>query len=717
MKRLVRKFSLGVTLVLWFLGQAQAQEPARGAESFRRAEAALKAGDAWAARGLFERAIHEGFPRAAGYRALAEAYLALDHRLFDAREALESSLAADSTDVATWHRLAEVNLLLGGMDAENRARRALRQVLRLDPEHEDAFDRWRRLYLDRKDAHRVAEILGSHLDREYRPQLALWRIDVLHEVGAHDEALRDLERFDHQVGGEESSEWLHYMSATLTALGRDAEAWRYYRQGIDQAPEEADLDRYFRDVEPLLPENDRGAWSGWSLSARKGYLEGWWNRRDPLPLNELNERWVEQQRRIRVAREFFQYRRPMARDRLSALQSPNLVGPRLGFRLDGRAMDDRAELYLRHGDPDMKAGVGMHECGFWYYRREGLPEGKSFGVNFVRRILGNDCVFSRNPLTPMGRYHFDPSGFGELDPLGVILDIDSELSLALGSDSYPYEIAERIPLDVAPANFSHLAGATELSLYFSVPTEAVAAGTDRARYRKGLVVYDEQWKEITRQTEEMAYDLGPVGAADAPGTAFLIDLFRLQIRPGEYHLAIQVDDRNGEGIGVWKGPISVREFRPGRLQLSDIVLAGSVESQGLARFIRYGNAVLPLPSRTVVRGQRFFLYYEIYNLRAEADGQSKFRVEYAIQAERLDRGLVGRLFQGLAGLVGVREEPEGVVIAFDRQRRSGGRLWPEVLSFDTRELPPGTYRVAVTVIDRLAGDAQARQAVELSIVD
>ncbi|HUP01017.1 MAG TPA: hypothetical protein VM737_05785 [Gemmatimonadota bacterium] len=507
------------------------------------------------------------------------------------------------------------------------------------------------------------------------------------------------------------------MGVTQAALGRDAEGWRHYLRGIQTASNGAALHPYFADLEPLLPEDARRAWSGWSLSTQRAYLEGWWNRRDPLPMSDVNERWVEQQRRIRFARQNFQYRKPMDFERLTALQAASLGHLPLAFRFDERAMDDRAEIYLRHGEPDMKGGVGADECGFWYYRREALPKGQSFALNFGRTKLGNDCVFRRVPTTDMGRGHFAPGGMEPWDRARIMNETEAELAVALGSDSYPYEITERVPLDVAPANFSYQEDATELSLYFSVPTEAVASGSEWARYRKGLVVYDRAWKEITRQSEEMEYVLGPVRAEDAPGVAFLIDLFRLQIQPGDYHLAIQIDDRNGEGIGVWKGPVAVRAFRPGRLDLSDVVLAGSVRSEGLKRFTRYGHAVLALPSGTLLRGQTFFLYYESYDLIARPDGRSRFRVEYAIRSERLDRGAIGRLFQGLAGMVGVREEPDAIVIAFDREEEVEGRTWPEVLSFDTRQLAPGTYRVEVTVIDHLAGDVQAQEAVEFTIVD
>ncbi|MGH7556509.1 MAG: tetratricopeptide repeat protein [Gemmatimonadota bacterium] len=717
-------FMISALLVVVTFRPATAQEDPPGSASFRIAQAELEAGQAWEARGLFERAIHEGYPKAAGYRALADAYLALDNRLFDAREALERSLAADSSDVATWYRLALVSLRLDGLDAENRARRALREVLLRDPDYAEAFERWRRLYLDRDDALRVAGILGAHLDESYRPELALRRIAVLHDAGAYDEALRELERFRSQVGsiggsgGEHAAAWSYYMGVTLAALGRDEEGWRHYRQGLEAARDASDLDLYFANLAPLLPDDVREDWPDRSLSSRRDELVGWWNRRDPLPMNGVNERWVEQQRRIRFVRETFKYRKPLAVERLNALQTEGLVLPTVASLSDGRALDGRAEIHLRHGAPDMKAGVGQDECGFWYYRREGLPEDDSFAINFRRMFFGNDCVVSRLPTTPMGHGHFAPGGMEPWDRLRIMDETKVDLALALGSDSYPFEIAERIPLDVAPANFSYRPGTTELTVYFSVPVEAVAAGTNQARYRKGLVVYDQDWKEIARTSEEMRYNLGEALPGDAPGAAFIIDLFRARIPPGDYHLAIQLDDRHGEGIGIWKGPVTVRAFGPRRLELSDLLLAADVRSEGLPRFTRYGRVVMPLPSRSLVRGQPLFLYYEIYNLAAGSDGMSRFRIEYAIRSERLDRSAIRRLFEGLAGLVGVRDEPDGVVLAFDREAElTEGDLWPEALSFDTRQLDPGAYRVEVTVKDRLAGETRAEQAVEFTIVE
>jgi tetratricopeptide (TPR) repeat protein len=144
---------------------AGAQEA--GAEWFAAGQAALARGDAWEAARSFERAIREGYPRAAGYRALADAWLAADNRLFYAREALDHAVAAQPDDVAGWYLLAGVNLRLDGYDAEMRARKAFHEVFRLDPWYRDAWERWSGLYLDTGDLAVVAAILEARLQATY----------------------------------------------------------------------------------------------------------------------------------------------------------------------------------------------------------------------------------------------------------------------------------------------------------------------------------------------------------------------------------------------------------------------------------------------------------------------------------------------------------------------------------------------------------------------
>jgi hypothetical protein len=138
----------------------------------------------------------------------------------------------------------------------------------------------------------------------------------------------------------------------------------------------------------------------------------------------------------------------------------------------------------------------------------------------------------------------------------------------------------------------------------------------------------------------------------------------------------------------------------------------------LPRFQRYGRTIMPLPSRRFLRSQPLHLYYEVYNLQADEQRGLTFRVDYTIRAQRLDRNAVQRFFGALGGLVGVRTEPDGVTMSFEREApHPGPGVWPEHLSFATAALPPGEYTLEVVVTDHAFGDRQARQAVIFTITD
>lgn len=718
LRPLIAAFLLAV-----LVAPVRAQEA--GELAFDRGRAALQAGEAWDARGHFERALREGYPDATGYRALADAWLALDNRLFDARESLERALIAAPDSIGWWYDLADVNLRLDGGDADQRARLAFHEVFRRDPGFRDAWERWSRLYLDPADLAAVAEILAVRLERTYDPAIALRRIEVLTAVGEDEAAWEAVETFRSRVKEERYlAELSYYAGVVLAALGREAEGAAYYFNGLRFARAADDLTRYFGDVEPLLSPAEREGWAGWPLARQIDFLRGWWNARDPLPFGEINERWTEQQRRIRAARRAYRWRKPITKERLIIRDGGDIGMPAVEIRLEGRPLDDRGAFFLRHGHPDDQADVGRDECGFWFYTREELPGDGSVGFNFGREgaFLGNDCNFTTIPTTALGLEYFAP-GVGALsgtDRLRVQERARSDLAVGLATDSYRFDIEHRIPLDVGPANFATFRDDSELVVYFALPLSDLALQAGHSRYRKGLVLYDREWREIARLSEEV--DAVPTRLpqqGDDGGEWFLVDLFRVRIVPGAYHYALQVDDRQGEGVGVRRGALRVDRFSPTGLELSNLVLsAGIVEGGNVPRFQRYGRTIVPLPSRRFVRDQPLYLYFEAYNLQQDRDRMLDFRVDYTIRAQRLDRNAVERFFGGVAGLVGVREEPEAVTLSFDRRApRLTGPVWPEYVSFDTSALAAGEYTLEVTLTDRAFQNRMTRRAVTFTITD
>lgn len=701
-----------------------------GETSFSAGEEAMASGDAWDAREYFERAVREGYPAGPGYRAVADAYLALDNRLFFAREALERSLKAEPDDIETWYRLADVNLRLEGGDSDPRAREALQEVFRLDPYYRDAYERWARMYLDPEDSREIAEIFEAHLEGDFDPNLALRRIDILNDAGEYEAAWEAIEEFRRRVRQERHLARLSHLSGVvLAALGELEQGAGYYFNGLAFAATEPDLEPYYRDIQPLLSDREQVAWQGWPAEQRRAFIQGFWNARDPLPFSDLNERWVEQQQRIRVARESYQWKKPISKEKLVELGGRDSGMPAVAIRLDGRALDDRGAFFLRHGEPDETAGVGRDECGFWFYDREGLPDGE-MGVNFsdgddlmvgARGIFfGNDCNFTTIPSTPLALEYFAAGGLTGNDLARAQEHALRDMDIGLAIDTYDHRIAHKMPVDLTPANFSYFRTDTDVVFYFAVPVPEIEVRGNRSRYRKGLVLYDMDWHEITRQSEDMrAVVTRAIENGEKLGEWYLVDLFRVRMRPGTYRYALQVDDLQGDAVGVKKGTVRVRHFSPTGLDISDLLLSAEIVEGGrIARFERYGRMIVPLPSHRFLHDQPLYLYFEVYNLQANNDREVEFRVDYTIRAEKLDRSAIERFFGSLRGLVGVREEPEAITFSFERRGpHFGGRAWPEHLSFDAAALPAGTYTLEVVITDHAFFDRITERSATFSIVD
>lgn len=705
---------------------AMAQE--KGTTSFAAGETALAAGDAWEARGHFERAVREGYPEGPGYRALADAYLSLDNRLFDARDALERALEAEPDRLDAWYTLADVNRRLDGGDADPRARQALREIFRRDPFYRDAYRRWSGMYLDRDDAREVAAIFADHLDRDYDAELALRRIRVLHDAGEDEAAREAIEEFRRRVKEERWLARLSYLTGVvLAALDEPEQGADYYFNGLAFARTDADLAPYHADVEPLLDEGERERWARGALDERRALLQGWWNARDPLPLSEVNERWIEQQRRMRTALEVYQWDKPVAKEKLVELGGRDSGMPAVAIELHGRDLDDRGAFFLRHGAPEETDGPGLDECGFWLYRRAGLPD-EELGVNFTGgsgmlgargQFFGNDCNFTTIPRTARGLEHFAPLGLEGTDLARAQQQALDDFETGLSTDTYEHAVEHVLPVDPAPTNFSYFREGTDLALYFAVPLPEIEVREHLSRYRKGLVLYDAQWGEIARQSDEMRAVVAAGRRDDGEGTWYLVDLFRVRVTPGSYRYALQVDDRLGDGVGVAKGTLRVRHFSPTGLDLSDVVLSSGVaEGRDAARFTRYGYTVVPLPSRRFDRDDPLYLYFEVYNLQPNPDEELAFRVEYTVRSERIDRGAIERLFSGLRGLVGIREEPESITLSFERTAPGrSARVWPEYVSLDTSALPAGEYTLEIDVTDHGFYDRTASRSEWFAIVE
>ncbi len=158
------------------------------------------------------------------------------------------------------------------------------------------------------------------------------------------------------------------------------------------------------------------------------------------------------------------------------------------------------------------------------------------------------------------------------------------------------------------------------------------------------------------------------------------------------------DPRTGTLFG---GPIDVHDYTDGRLAVSDVVLTAAESGRW-----RRGDVALPLtPAVPFERSQPITLFYEVYNLPAQA----RYRTD--VRVVPVSRGLVDRMSDLVSpGTRSLRVSFEGT---------ASGSAGPvqEVRTLQTG-LRPDDYLIEVTVTDLSTGNrASARSQLTLTEAD
>ena len=181
-------------------------------------------------------------------------------------------------------------------------------------------------------------------------------------------------------------------------------------------------------------------------------------------------------------------------------------------------------------------------------------------------------------------------------------------------------------------------------------------------------------------------------------------------------MAVQVWRKGTDLIGAYHIPTPVESYAGVDLMLSDIQIAREVAPADSGRsgaFVRGDFWVMPSPGKVFYSGQHVFLYFEIYNLKRDEFGQTRYEVAYTVrdanQSPLLVRALsgLGRLLAGGGG--------EGAVTV--RYEQTGSRDWEgDYVELDIGKTAAGEHEVHVTVKD-LNGNATVTKGARFHVVE
>jgi GWxTD domain-containing protein len=419
----------------------------------------------------------------------------------------------------------------------------------------------------------------------------------------------------------------------------------------------------FEDFAPLATERDTAEYNRLSAAGRAEYARRFWRDHDPdlgTPENEAQlEYWA------RVAQAYFLYYDPARRE-----------------------WDERGEVYVRYGPPDFATynPVGATLYGGRRYGTTTLSGQVAFPINMLvwtYRSLGMEVVLHDRMLSE--RYELPVSMDLDMDPRpdpAAVVQGDVVVTPGLRG-VFPLLPPGAKPLHIDSQLATFEGGTGETRLFAGVAAPAGPADTLAADF----VVLDSTLTEVAR----VRRTLSP--SACEAATLRVAD-FTTELPPGDYHVGMSV--RGGGRRGATRGMVHV-EPPDTALAMSDVMVTCGVPvvPEGVVRLD-------PNPAGSVRPGEPLVAYFEVYHLKQGPGGEGRFEYETSVRSARPDpRNWIQRWLS---------PRNEGQDLGVTRQDAVLGSVRRQFVSMSVQTLPPGRYRLDVTVRDVLTGDEQHKYA-------
>lgn len=665
--------------------------------------ACLSRGDGRGAKKAFEKAIKLG-AKAAGRNGIGLVYLK-DRDKRRARVNFRRALGEDPTFVE-----AQYNLAVTYQDSRpSEALKAFEQVLELDARHRDAYYRIGLLLEEQEDSIDAIAAYRQQVAAYPAHSRAGYRLaKLLLGKGQKREAVQIFEEMI--AAGGEVEPRIHLEMALISQADRDFEhAQQFFETYIDQLPGEEQ--RLYRDISFVATKEELTHYENTPDDQKEEVNRRFWKRRDPAPLSASNERLVEHYRRVAHARQHF---------------------AQAAF-----PWDDRGGVYIRLGHPD-------HVSRSSDIQAELDPYIQDARTNFINRFRIGLRVHPGLPMFPVRtdvRWEYwvyaDIDGGTEITfvsehgnrryvfapvPRGSSMSLTTELMKLHGrvivdqiavkqASIYAPDFAD-LPIDFHyyPASYRGPEDKTRLEIYYGLPASEVVRlnvdeKTDLLVLGRGLAIFDSLWNEVHRVQDQIVFQV-PTDQQIEKG-AFIPGILPVDLPPGPYHMAFQVQDFSSGKSQVYQQEILLEDYR-GReaLQISDIELAFSMAPVEEGPFVKQGLEIIPMSSRAFRDDQNAFVYFEIYNLRRDEFGQTQYRVEYKLRSYE-ERSVPARVLHGFGRLFRISEQGQEVVIAYEQT----GEKQDEVayVELDLTRTRPGGQKVQVAVIDLLANKKVSKE--------
>lgn len=439
-----------------------------------------------------------------------------------------------------------------------------------------------------------------------------------------------------------------FLGMTLVWSGEGGDAEAYFNDGLAYLPEH---DRgVFTNLRPLIPREREIVWDTLAAESRSRVADVYWDRNDPLYLTGWSEREQEHYARVALA---------------ELLYGEGQTGHR-GWE------SDRGQILVRYGRPKE----------VWQIARDDKLLAQSEeerGVNAGGRWI----FWNYDPRSPSFIFEKKLSftGVGHMDRSMSYFYQEDLKGVRPTAFDPPYVDAGPIASQIVRFR-DRTPGRWEVAIFGQLPDSGLAV-SGRDTVHRGLFLIHAP----TNQRVAADSIRGPFGAGRA-------DLRTVGLTPGIYRYSIEAASSDFRSASVDRGELVVGRYTPTGLRLSDLLLAGRVQTRDESPASWRDLDVEPLRCLRIPDNRVVAAVFELYGLEAE-EGFANYRVSVET-TEAPATSAVVRLLRGIRNLV---DRPGEGGLSWERVVEVQG---DRVVEWFELQLPPDhpdEVRVRVEVTD------------------
>ncbi|HUU28498.1 MAG TPA: tetratricopeptide repeat protein [archaeon] len=658
---------------LHLLDKALELDTQHGPSLIERGTLKLYSDDLESARKDFERALRSESARtkSQAHIGLGDTYRWTLTRYQDAIGEYQQALELDSVNCKALYYLAQSWFALGETEGYRKASETLARLICLDPGYRDAYSLWRDKLRDhpKDELLMVSRCIEDYLAR-HPEKNTLW-LDLARDrfdLGEVDRALEALDSLKKNSPGYKSPERLLLEARCLLDSGDTLGFETCYAGALKEAEKSGGFGRLFMEARPIFSPEEKERWdSRKSPADRAALFRKFWISRDPDPTTFHNERLVVHYLRLREAEKSYSQLSPYIRFQntlnyfrlLRTDLMPQTFDPYIYWSpYRELALDQRGLLFIRHGPPSQIKRLDPDEVlntnETWFY-----------GSRFF--------IFHRS------------GGTGDFFYVPVSREGAGNINLAMETETFRDPLPPYVQ-EYYAAEFLRQDGRLELEFYQSVPAAAVTG--QEPGPMATLAIFDTTWVELARDSTALK--------SVWTGTDSLwLAVNRAVVNPGHCFYALSMDLPGYRA--VIRKKLELKAYRNDELDLSGIILGNPVSGAEEVIHQRKGVEILPRPSLVFRPGEPVMVYFEIYGLKKNTQGNRSFRESIRIIEVEDKSDPTASIIDGPSK--SGKEAPKILSLTFDRDLLETNGPVTEHFEINTSELVPGFYRLVLEVLD------------------